>query len=88
MTTKWTAVDNFEGKLGWFVVREDGGLVATCKTFANAQLIASAPTLAEALHEIIDEADQSNGGKGARLPIVLQIREIAESALRAARGEQ
>jgi hypothetical protein len=35
-----------------------------------------------ALEEIVDEADQSNGGKGAQLPIVLHIREIAIAAIR------
>lgn len=37
--------------------------------------------LEEALRDIVAEADQSNGGKGARLPIVLHIREIAIAAL-------
>jgi hypothetical protein len=37
--------------------------------------------LRAALLEIMAEADQSNGGKGARLPIVLHIREIARAAL-------
>jgi hypothetical protein len=34
------------------------------------------------LREIITEADQSNGGKGARLPIVLYMKELAEKAIK------
>jgi len=37
--------------------------------------------LKEALRAIIAEADQSNGGKGAKLPIVLYMRELAAEAL-------
>ena len=39
--------------------------------------------LQKALRAIMDEADQSNGGKGARLPILLYMRELAEAALSA-----
>ncbi len=53
---------------------------------ANAALIAAAPELLGALQEIVDRADQSNGGKGAQLPIVLHIREVAIAAIRKAKG--
>lgn len=38
----------------------------------------------EALNSIIEEADQANGGKGARLPIVIYMRELAVEALKEA----
>ena len=57
---------------------QNGG-VFDCE--ANLNLIKAAPDLLEALREIIDDADQSNGGKGAQLPIVLHIRSIAEAAI-------
>lgn len=40
-----------------------------------------------ALQEIVDEIDQCNGGKGARLPFSIHIREIAVEAIRKAKGE-
>lgn len=43
--------------------------------------------LLEALQEIVDAADQSNGGKGAELPWSLHVREIAATALRKAAKE-
>jgi hypothetical protein len=41
----------------------------------------------DALEAIVDEANQSNGGKGARLPIVIYMKELAEAAIRRAKGE-
>jgi len=49
--------------------------------FEIARVIENAPNMLTALKEIISEADQSNGGKGAQLPIVLHIRSIAEAAI-------
>ncbi len=54
---------------------------------ANARLISQTPNLLATLQDIVAEADQSNGGKGAQLPIVLHIREIALSAIRQATEE-
>lgn len=56
------------------------------EAFANARLIAAAPEMLEALEAIVAEADQSNGGKGARLPIVIYMKELAEAAITKARG--
>jgi hypothetical protein len=35
-----------------------------------------------ALEEIVSECDQSNGGRGAELPFVVRLRDIAVAALR------
>ena len=44
--------------------------------------ICGVPTwLLGALLDIVAEADQSNGGKGAKLPIVLYMRELADKAV-------
>jgi hypothetical protein len=53
----------------------------------QSQLIASAPTMLEALADIVREIDGSNDGKGAQLPICLTIRELAMTAFKEATGE-
>jgi len=83
----------------WFI-QFDGPIIrdatiasmnSPCVAYNNAErdahLIAAAPELLEALQEIIDRADQSNGGNGAQLPIVLHMREIAIAAIKKAKGE-
>lgn len=55
---------------------------------ANARLIAAAPQMYKALQDIIDVCDQSNGGKGVSLPILLNIRSIAASALAEGKNEE
>lgn len=55
---------------------------------ADAHLIAAAPDMLEAMEAIVAEADQSNGGKGAKLPIVLYIKELAQKAIAKAKGAE
>ena len=68
-------------------VSKDGGNASQQELEATAQLIQHAPELLEALKDIVDEANQCNGGKGARLPFVIHLKELAENAIRKAVGE-
>ncbi len=52
------------------------------------RLIAAAPEMYEALHLIVEELEQCNGGKGPRLAWSLRTLEIAKPALLKAEGKQ
>lgn len=67
----------------WYVVASDGTVIAENLTEANAQLIASAPNLYEALRAVADERYILCGDDRHEVA----IREQAEQALAKAEGE-
>lgn len=82
---------NKRSQASYQIEREHGvnqiEVIADALTEANARLIAAAPDLLEALYQLVDAADDSDGCQYGTLSTAF-VRDIARAAIAKATGEK